>query len=166
MWTSVKKIVVCLYAGADPKPVTHRRDPTTDPHGKSCLPRPPVPLGHHRYQQPRPPHPRHYRQDAPPPGGGGWQRLPSAQAPWRGGTRQVTAPRPSKGSMLMLALARTPNQHDQAGVSDPTGSSHPTVWPPSSGITGVRHHSQSKETENLVIKFTCKRWNLQGGEGF
>ncbi len=49
--------------------------------------------------------------------------------------------------------ADTGHQHDQAGVSDPQGSSHPTVWPPSSRITGVHHHSQSKEVENLFIKY-------------
>jgi hypothetical protein len=48
----------------------------------------------------------------------------------------------SQGSMLMLALVRTPVQHDPGRGQWPPGSGHPTIWPPCSRITGVRHHSQ------------------------
>ncbi len=51
--------------------------------------------------------------------------------------------------MLMLALVRTPDQHDQAGISWSPAQAIPQIWPPGSGITGVRHHSQSKSTEIL-----------------
>jgi hypothetical protein len=36
--------------------------------------------------------------------------------------------------MLMLALVRTPDQHDQAGVSDPPAQAIPQSDPPVAGL--------------------------------